>query len=389
MNTHFTLAELDLQLKRWPASIDFPNLQAWDAVDELLLTTFFAYIQAEKPARILVVNDQFGVMCCALLNRYPELEVWHRSDSKVSQLACRNNIHINQIIDSKVNFISSLERCPSQPDVVLMRVPRDHSYLQYQLHQLSEEMNLHTHFLVAAKAKDIHKNLVQLFSDTIGPTTPSLTTKKCRMLQSKFHSVWPKPPRLWPKQWHVPEHNLTLINHANVFSGDKLDIGARFFLSQLPDTEPDQTLVDLGCGNGVIGLAALLANPKLRVIFSDESFMAVESARLTVTKNAAHLLDQCTFVVDDGLSQQASNSVDWVLCNPPFHQQQTITTHLARQMFADAKRVLKPAGRLRIVANRHLPYGQQLQHIFASCRCLASHQKFVILESQLRSQACE
>lgn len=387
MNTHFTLAEQALQLKRWPADSDFPNLQAWDAVDELLLITAFKNIQTTKPHHVLVINDHFGAISCALLEAHPELMIWHRSDSRVSQLACQHNLALNQLDSSQLNFISSLEPCPIQPDMVIMRIPRDHGYLQYQLQQLTDEISAQTALLIAAKAKDIHKNLLQLFSNTLGPTSASLTIKKCRLLQCQLQWPLPKTDKLWPKKWPALAQNVQLINHANVFSGDQLDIGARFLLAHLPTTDVGQTLIDLGCGNGVLGLSALLANPELHVIFCDESYMAVESARLTVMENAPHLVAQCTFRVDDGLSQQANASADWVLCNPPFHQQQTITTHVAKQMFVDAKRVLKPGGHLRIVANRHLPYGQQLQRIFAGCRCIASQAKFIILESQLRSKA--
>lgn len=389
MNTHFRLAELSLQLKRWPAHCDFPNLQAWDAVDELLLTKAFECIQAEKPTHVLLLNDQFGAISCALLASHPELIIWHYTDSRVSQLACQHNLAANHLDSSHVHFFSSIVPCPAQPDLVLMRIPRVHGYVHYQLQQLAQAITKQTQLLIAAKAKDIHKNLLQLFSDTLGPTTASLTIKKCRLLHC--HPTWPlaKSMQRWPKQWPVPEQGVQLFNHANVFSSEKLDIGARFFLTHLPDTSPAQTLIDLGCGNGILGLSALLANPQLRVIFCDESYMAVESARLAVTENAPHLLEQCTFRVDDALTEQGDKSVDWILCNPPFHQQQTITTHLATQMFSDARRTLKPGGYLRIVANRHLPYGQQLKRIFSGCRCLASQAKFIILESQLRSNSCD
>ncbi|MCH8538040.1 MAG: methyltransferase [Alkalimonas sp.] len=389
MNTHFRSAELSLQLKRWPAHSNFPNLQAWDAVDELLLTKAFECIQTNKPTSVLVLNDQFGALSCALLAAHPELIIWHHSDSRVSQLACQHNIAANHLDSRHLHFISSMQPCPTQPDLVLMRIPRVHGYVQYQLQQLAQVITQQTQLLIAAKAKDIHKNLLQLFSETLGPTTASLTIKKCRLLQCQ--PEWPLPEAVehWPKQWPVADQGIQLFNHANVFSSDKLDIGARFFLTHLPDTMPGQTLIDLGCGNGILGLSALLANPELKVIFCDESYMAVESARLSVTENAPHLLGQCTFRVDDGLAQQDANSADWVVCNPPFHQQQTITTHLATQMFAEAKRVLKPGGYLRIVANRHLPYGQQLKRIFSGCRCLASQAKFIILESQLRSNTCD
>ncbi|SDZ97176.1 methyltransferase [Alkalimonas amylolytica] len=387
MNTHFTLAEVHLQLKRWPAGTDFVNLQAWDTVDELLLTSAFRQLDALSAAErtalpVVLLNDQFGALSCTLIARYPELTLLHCSDSYVSQLACQANLQLNQLPTSQLRFIDSLQPLPDSVALVLLRVPRDHGFLGYQLQQLAPLITDSQQLIVAARARDIHKNLLQLFSQCIGPTTASLTLRKCRYLHCQPEPTARKQPPAWPKIWLLPDSDLQLVNHANVFSGEKLDIGARFFLQHLPATQAGETLVDLGCGNGVLGLCALAANSELNVIFSDESAMAIASARQSVQLSLPERLAHCTFLQDDGLSKLTTSSVDWVLCNPPFHQQDTVTTHLARQMFRDAWRVLKPGGILRIVANRHLPYAQELTRLFGGVRCLASQQKFVILESE-------
>ena len=386
MNTHFTLAGIHLQLKRWPAKTDFVNLQAWDLVDELLLTEAFRQLDAlpvhqRSALPVLLLNDQFGTLSCALLARYPELVLINSSDSYVSQLACQANMQLNQLPATQLTFINSLSPLPAAA-LILLRVPRDHGFLGYQLQQLAPLVTSSQQLIVAARARDIHKNLLQLFSQSIGPTTASLTIRKCRYLYCQPEPSSTQLAPSWPKIWSLPDSQLQLVNHANVFSGEKLDIGARFFLQHLPATKAGETLVDLGCGNGVLGLSALATNPELKVTFTDESAMAVASAQQSVQLSLPESLSDCTFLQDDGLSQLATGSTDWVLCNPPFHQQDTITTHLARQMFRDAWRVLKPGGKLRIVANRHLPYAQELTRQFGGVSCLASQQKFVILESE-------
>jgi 16S rRNA G1207 methylase RsmC len=70
-----------------------------------------------------------------------------------------------------------------------------------------------------------------------------------------------------------------------------------------------------------------------------------------------------------------------VLCNPPFHQGNTVGDHLAWQMFKDAHRALKPGGRLRIVGNSHLKYHHTLKHIFRNGEVLATNSKFMIAEA--------
>ena len=143
-------------------------------------------------------------------------------------------------------------------------------------------------------------------------------------------------------------------------------------------------MIDLGCGNGVIGLALLAAEPQAQILFCDESYMAVQSSRENVSRlfpAASH----CEFLVDDSMSQQPDLSADYILCNPPFHQQNAVTDHIAWQMFSDARRVLKKNGRLRIVANRHLAYSEKLARLFGGCIHVASNAKFTILEAIKRN----
>ncbi len=119
----------------------------------------------------------------------------------------------------------------------------------------------------------------------------------------------------------MPDYQLTLINHANVFAKEQLDIGARFLLEHLPVLEAGNLVADLGCGNGVLGLALLKQQPQARVIFTDDSAMAVASSKASVELNIPELLAQAEFRTDDCLASQADQSLDYVVCNPPFHQQ--------------------------------------------------------------------
>lgn len=180
--------------------------------------------------------------------------------------------------------------------------------------------------------------------------------------------------------WPLEGTPYRIYNHANVFSRTSLDIGARFFLSYLPQ-DIEGTLVDLGCGNGVLGLMALAANPRATIQFVDESYMAIASSRLTLGENRPADLPRCRFQVNDGLTGEAADSMQAIICNPPFHQQQVITDHIARHMFRDARRCLQQGGELRIVANRHLDYFRQLKRLFGNCQALGANQKFVVLKS--------
>lgn len=385
MNTLFRLGQLELNLHRWP--LDQPNhsLQAWDAADEMLLQHALPILtqlqHTNSTPTVLILNDAFGALSCALGNSQ---QYWVQ-DSYLSQLACRHNRTINGLTTDVVTELTSLAPLPDQVDLVLMKLPGNHSYLSWQLQALSLILTPDTPICIAAKAKDIQPNVLALFNRYIGPTRASLAQRKCRLIHCQFAPDCARPVSDYPLRWLWPEYDFTLINHANVFAREKPDIGARFFLAHLPQLTGGQRVIDLGCGNGVLSLGLLAQQTPVNLVLTDESYMAVASAQLSLAATFPGQLAQCEFVVDDCLSKQPAESADWIICNPPFHQQAAVTTHIASQMFYDAKRVLKPGGTLRIVANRHLPYRQQLAKCFGHCRQVAANPKFVILESTKRN----
>ena len=90
------------------------------------------------------------------------------------------------------------------------------------------------------------------------------------------------------------------------------------------------------------------------------------------------------FVVNDGLYNFADDSVDLILCNPPFHQQHTIDEQTARAMFIESKRCLRQHGELWVVANRHLRYQVSLKHLFGQCAVVAAGPRFTLFRARKR-----
>ncbi|MBU1437684.1 MAG: methyltransferase [Gammaproteobacteria bacterium] len=385
MTNQCQLAGQTFTLDRYPPEQKNRSLQAWDSADELLLSHALPILQQAEQLpgtpSVLLLNDQFGALACALV-AYQPVQV---SDSYISELATRHNFNQNQLELSNLTQLNSLSSLPAAP-LVLLKLPNNHSYLRYQLRQLKQQLPASTTILASAKAKDITPNLLAIFQQELGPTSASLTVKKCRLITTTIDPALAIPSvPAFPIRWNSPDDQQLMVNHANVFSREQLDQGARFLLEHIPVCAPEQRVIDLGCGNGVLGLAMLQRQPQIRLVFADESYMAVDSARLTLNANRPDLLPQAEFSVDDCLSQQAAESADFIICNPPFHQQNAITDHIAWQMFTDARRVLKKHGRLRIVANRHLAYSEKLARLFGGCIHVASNAKFTILEAIKRN----
>ncbi|AKL42162.1 MULTISPECIES: 23S rRNA (guanine(1835)-N(2))-methyltransferase RlmG [Serratia] len=367
------LGTQQLELERYPQQEESTQLQAWEAADEYLLQQLENVDIGGRP--VLIFNDNFGTLACALHAHRP----YSVSDSYMSQLATRHNLKLNGLDPEQVTLLDSLAELPAAPAVVLIRVPKALALLEQQLRALRYVVTEDTLIVAGAKARDVHTSTMQLFEKVLGPTRTSLAWKKARLIFCQAADIVP-PAAAETTDWTLDGTDWLIHNHANVFSRGSLDIGARLFMDHLP-RGLNGHIVDLGCGNGVIGLTALAQNPEAQVTFVDESYMAVASSELNVEHNLPQELDRCQFEVNNALAGIERESVQAVLCNPPFHQQHAITDHTAWQMFCDAKRCLQVGGELRIVGNRHLDYHQKLKRLFGNCTLVASNKKFVILRA--------
>ncbi|UQY43653.1 23S rRNA (guanine(1835)-N(2))-methyltransferase RlmG [Erwinia sp. PK3-005] len=365
------LSERTLTLHRFPRMQEENPLQAWDSADEYLLQQT---LPAPEQGPLLVFNDSFGALACAL-----DRPLYSINDSWISQQATRQNLRDNQLDEDQVILLDSMAPLPAAPACVLIKIPRTLALLEHQLRQLRTVVTPETVIIAGARAKEIHTSTLQLFERILGPTKTSLAWKKARLVYSTFTAPALKS-QAETLSWPLDGTAYQIHNHANVFSRSGLDIGARFFMQHLPDNISGE-IVDLGCGNGVIGLLALEMNPQAEVHFIDESWMAIASSRMNVELNRPQDMARSHFQVNNALSGFPADRLHAVLCNPPFHQQSAITDHIAWQMFRDARRCLQYGGELRIVGNRHLDYYRKMKKLFGNCTTVASNNKFVVLRS--------
>lgn len=380
MTTQFSVADIELSLSRYPAN-QVSNLQAWDAADEHLIKHLK---EIEQPkANTAVVNDSFGALCTALTSIEADWPIWVETDAKTSQLGTLQNFSANGLRDTNLNWLNSRELPPKGIALVLMKLPKNLNYFVHQLQRLSQSLAPDTPVYIGAKAKAINKALLETITKHLGPATASLAWKKTRVITC----IADGKPRALPKEvsWPVKELNLNISNLSNVFAANKLDIGARIMLDNLPEGQFD-TIVDLGCGNGILGLRAKQCYPNAQVHFVDDSEMAITSAKQNWQANKLDNPElpqpQGHFHWDDCLTHLGDEvKPDLVLCNPPFHQGEAITDHIAWQMFLDAYHRLRPGGMLQVVGNRHLGYHVKLKRIFKNCTTAAANGKFVILRA--------
>ncbi|MEI6896679.1 MAG: methyltransferase [Psychromonas sp.] len=378
MNELLTIAEQNLILHRHPKHKK-ETLQAWDSADEYLINHFTENAlekQLGEDGQLLIINDGFGALSCF----FQQIKRTTITDSYLSLSSIKLNMQRNNCSTDNILLQDCLQDFPENVKVVLIKIPKTNSYLEYLLQQLRAVISADTIIVAAGKVNMIHNSTLELFEQYIGSTKTSLAKKKSRLIFSLVERQ-NVPENEIAITWELEKQQWKIHNHANVFSRNHLDIGGRYLMENLPEGEFEK-IVDLGCGNGVVGMTAMETYPKANVTFIDESYMAVDSARINVIKNfEEEHSDAARFVVNNGLVGFKAHSYDLILCNPPFHQQQVITDHIAWSMFNDAYFCLQGNGELVIVGNRHLDYQDKLERIFGNCELVTENKKFVILRA--------
>jgi 23S rRNA (guanine1835-N2)-methyltransferase len=375
MTDRLSVAQGEFELNRLPKR---PRelLRAWDAADEYLLDTLAEQLKQPDGARVLILNDSFGALAVALSAFRPHAV----SDSYLSQQATRLNLAANDLPEHSVSLLSSLDLLEGVFDLVLIKAPKTLALLEDELIRLHPHLTASTQVIVGGMIKTLPPSVWKLLERLVGPTTTSLARKKARLIFASLDVGLIVPPSPYPVCYRLENTEYLISNHANVFSRDSLDIGTRFFLQHLPSRQGACDIIDLGCGNGVVGLIAAERSPAATVHFVDESFMAVASAKDNFQRVFGHRRE-ATFQVGNGLMEVEPESADLILCNPPFHQQNTVGDQIAVSLFKQSQRVLRKGGELWVIGNRHLDYHNTLNRLFGSHTVIASNSKFIIVKA--------
>ncbi|MEM7326894.1 MAG: methyltransferase [Actinomycetota bacterium] len=348
------------------------NLRAWDAADAYLLR----HLAEDRPmGPLLVVNDGFGALTAGLRAAEPVTT----ADTTMAEVAILENLDRNGL--AAVTVIPAVDGLADGTSLatVVIKVPKSLGQLEDQLHRLRPYLGPTTTIVGAGMVRHIHTSTLELFQTIIGPTTTSLAEQKARLIHCQPDPDLEPPENPWPMVW--THDGITVHNHGGVFSARSVDVGTRFLLEHLPDTAGPVAVVDLGCGNGIVGAATARANPDAAVTFVDASARAVSSTRRTWADNfgdrdaTIRRTDRLVNVVEPG-------SIDVIVNNPPFHEDRAIGDATAWDMFVDSQVSLRRGGRLIVVGNRHLGHHARLKKIFGNCETVASNRKFVVLSAR-------
>lgn len=383
---------LDLGALRRRPDVEAENLFAVDAADRLLLDELVALLTAAadagrpvRPEELVVIGDQYGALAlgaAAALRRAgaPDpVRIRVHQDALASETALRLNAElIGETAEIAHHGLDDVLAADAR--VVIARLPRSLDALDEWAGVVARAAADDVTVLAGGRVKHMTPAMTDVLRRRFGEVHATLARQKSRILVAREPLPATDAADAYPRRESHPDLGLEVRAHGAGFAGARVDIGTRFLLSFLPDLRAGATTaVDLGCGTGVIASAVALARPDLRVIATDQSWAAVDSARATVAANG--LADRVTVVRDDAGSTVPDGSADLVLLNPPFHTGATVHAGLAPRLFAAAARMLRPGGELWTVYNSPLGYRPQLTRIVGPTREAGRNAKFTVAVS--------
>ena len=161
---------------------------------------------------------------------------------------------------------------------------------------------------------------------------------------------------------------------GGIFSKDRIDKGT-LVLAESMFMEKDAKVLDIGCGMGVLGIAAARIF-QANVVMSDVNERAVMLARKNIKLNNV----DCKIFQGSLYEKITDNDFDLVLSNPP----QTAGKNICFELIEQSKNFLRKGASLQLVA-RHNKGGKTLsrkmQDVFGNVEVIAKKSPYFVYMS--------
>lgn len=170
---------------------------------------------------------------------------------------------------------------------------------------------------------------------------------------------------------------LVLQSAPQLFSPAHPDAGTMAMLS-IAEIKPEDKVLDLGCGYGLVGIYAAKIVGESRVVLCDIDPLAIDIARRNALVND---LPNLQVVQSDAFAQITDDDFTLVLCNPPYHVDFAVPKRIIEEAFVH----LAIGGRLAMVVKRRTWYENKMRAIFGGVRVINKDGYLVMIAEKRRA----
>ena len=263
-------------------------------------------------------------------------------------------------------------------DSIILYWPKEKPLAQMQISQLLPQLNEDGKlFIVGANSQGIKSAATLLKKMALNCqkldsakhcvlfATSTNNTQKTSNLQQHLEKI----------QLNVAGQSLVIAGFPSVFNSGRLDEGTQLLLENLPE-QLGKSILDFGCGCGVISAFIKQKQPQTKIIAVDINACALFASKQTFALNQLEVATQPV----TGIKDLTGRKFDAIVTNPPFHQGTATDYSITEQLIAQSFSLLNNSGKLILVANSFLKYQTLLEQAFEKVEILQSTNKFTVYQ---------
>ena len=344
-----------------------------------------------KPGDIILdYGCGYGAVGIALADSAPGVDICMvDSDIRAVRWA-QENVRANGVENAHIVLDHTLDRYPDGHfNIITLNPPIEEGTeaIFEMIDRARPKLRNGGSFYLIAKVRKGAKSYMRRLSETIGPAKVIRKSGGYWLMRAERSPVRsPKPVDLSVYE-HTIETRLrgrkyTFCTRAGIFSRKEMDEGTLLLIESV-DVSPMNSVIDVGCGYGPIGIAAAHLASVGRVVMVDTNARAVECASQNITAHHLHHArkngkPRVEAVVSDRFDAVRGERFDRVISNPPFHAGVDVLYPLVDQAYAH----LRFHGKMYLVLMRYVGIKRHIEKVFGNCSIVAQEGKHTVLMAE-------
>lgn len=368
-----------------------PGLPDWNRVRpaSVLLAEAVAVLPG---SRVLNLGCGHGALGVVLARQARDGQVRLLDTNLIAVLMAERTLRANGVVNGAVSADGTPWQTPAGAfDAVAMEVPRGRKLARQWLVQAHAALRSGGELYLAGPKDGGIQSAIEDAKALFGNATVLTYRERNRVAratkegqaeaQGSAAPPWVGEAGIAAGTWYefgveVRGQRFQLASLPGLFAWDKLDDGTALLLSAL-QVPHQATVLDIGCGYGIIGLLAARLGAA-RVDLVDVDLPAVAAASENIRRNA---IAAARAFASDAVDAVREGRYDLVATNPPFHAGKAVDYDVAQSFIEGARSVLAPGGKFVLVANRFIRYDRTLRRLFTRVESLAETSRYHVLQA--------
>lgn len=335
-------------------------------------------IESVRGSSILIVNFAADAFSLELQRALPDSRITHFSSDYANYRALLEAFRHARMDASGIVY-DAWYRATEPHDAAIIYLPKSRALIEMTLAMTASALAARAEVFLVGESNAGIRSSKPALERYVGQVLSSDAARHCVLYMASMEAEPTSRPTLddWAETYSVEVRGQTLevVHLPGVFSQGRLDLGTRFFLEQL-ELPAGASVLDFGCGAGVIGATVKKLWPDAGVEMVDSNALALEASRRTMKANA---LSGASITATDVFSD-VRDTYTHILSNPPFHTGVETDYRVVEEFFREAARHLKKNGSLLIVANRFLKYQPLIEKHVGQTRILAENKSYRVYQ---------